>query len=392
MAALDILTGVTVLMLVGIFLTLISYKLNISNVLFLLIGGLILGFVNDTYGFLDISPMALLTVAIISLIIIVFDGSSKFKSRSMDELSVKNLKLISLFIFFNLLIFPLVLSFLFYDGFSATVLVYGFIFSIIMAATDPATLFVMLKNKTSKIVDSLEIEAILNTPLTVLIPLIVLDALELELNLGLVTDFFTQFLTQILVGVGSGVVVGLIVMRAMRSYYNEELNPFALISSAFLAYVLAENLEGSGVLAVAVLGFLFGKSIITQKKRLQDFNGMISYSLEILVFLLLGFIVSIELTPLFILKSLLVFALLIVTRYLSVNFVYGKTFGDKERLFLTLVMPKGIATAVLLFTLSLAGIPGLGVVIDLTILVMIYSLILTTIASFNAEKLIGVKI
>lgn len=392
MEALDIVSGITILMLIGIILTLFSYKLKISNVLFLLIAGLILGGLNNTYNFLNISPVALVTIAIISLVIIVFDGSSKFKSRSMDELSIKNLKLVTIFIFINLLIFPFIISYLFYGSINMTIFIYGFIFSVIMAATDPATLFFMLKNKTSKVIDALEIEAILNTPITVLIPLLIIDALEIELGFGLVKEYALQFLTQILVGVGSGVVIGLIVVKAMKSYYNEELNPFALITAALLAYVLAENLEGSGILAVAILGFLFGKSIISNKKQLQNFSGMISYSMEIIVFLLLGFIVSLDLSLGFILKSIVLFIILLFTRYLSVKIIYGKVFDEKQRLFLTMAMPKGIATAVLLFALSILNIPGLNIIIDLTILIMIYSLILITIASFKAEKLIGIKI
>ena len=67
-------------------------------------------------------------------------------------------------------------------------------------------------------------------------------------------------------------------------------------------------------------------------------------------------------------------------RFLSVEFIFLKSGYDiKEKLYLTLNIPKGIAVAVVIFTLATKSITGLNTVLDLIFLFMIYSIILSTV-------------
>ncbi|MFT4326767.1 MAG: cation:proton antiporter, partial [Candidatus Woesearchaeota archaeon] len=199
--------------------------------------------------------------------------------------------------------------------------------------------------------------------------------------------------TQVVVGVGAGVLVGIIFFKVMRKAYSDSISPLALLTSALLAFVLSEQIGGSGILSVAVLGFVFGNSTISKKEVLQDFSSIISNVLVIMVFLLLGFIISLELSFWFIIKSLIAFLLVAIARYFAVQAtLIHSDFTKKEKLYMVLSVPKGIGTAVLLFTLSTIPIPELTVLINLSVMIILYSVILATIVNKFSKNFIGIKI
>jgi len=242
----------------------------------------------------------------------------------------------------------------------------------------------MLKSKTNKVVNFLEVEGILNTPLVVLVPFIILDVISQISSQGDISYeiYLSSILTQILVGIGSGILVGLIFFKAMKRFYSDKISALAIICAALLSYILAENLNGNGVLAAAVLGFMFGNIYVSHKDVLQSFSGMLSNSLEILVFILLGYIITPVFESEFILNSLLIFATLILTRYIAIYVgLAASEYSYKEKLFMTLNMPKGIAVAVLVFSLVFHNDPNLTIVANLVVFIMIYSLILSTVVN-----------
>jgi NhaP-type Na+/H+ or K+/H+ antiporter len=392
MEALSLLSVFTIIMIVGLLITFISNKLKISNVLLLILCGLFLGYAARNSGLVSFSDTALVVIAILSLVLIVFDGSSRFSVKNLNDNGFSSLKLIGWFILFNLVIITPFVSYLFFSSFNASVILYSAVFAIIVAATDPATLFIMFKNKVNNVVEFLKIEAILNTPITILLPFLFLDLINyVGTAFELFESYFVAFFNQIIIGIGSGIFIGVLFFRAMKHFYSEQISPLAIITSALLAYIVAENLGGSGVLSVAVLGFVFGSVYVTHKEILQEFSGMLSSSLEILVFLLLGFIIQLDFSLAYFFKSFFIFLLLILARYLSVK-LSCKDFTDKERLFISLNMPKGLGTAVLVFSLSVMGIEALGVVNNLVVVVMIYSLVLSTIVNFYSKKFIRINI
>ena len=169
----------------------------------------------------------------------------------------------------------------------------------------------MLKNANHRVFDFLKFEALLNTPLVVLLPFLILDLKRTLKDQILVSTFIDQFvplLQQFIVGIGTGVLIGLVMFKFMKKQYSMVLSPLAVITSALLAYTIAENLHGNGVLAVTSMGILFGNVYVKQKFQLQEFSTVFSSSLEILVFVLIGLIVNIPFTIEFFLKSALLFA------------------------------------------------------------------------------------
>ena len=259
----------------------------------------------------------------------------------------------------------------------------------------------MLKSKTNKVIDFLEIEAIINTPITVIFPFLIINVIANFEQINVTNAVIGQFvplLQQIIVGIGTGVLMGIIVFRIMKKVYSQQFSPVAIITAALLSYTLAENLGGNGVLSVATLGLLFGNSYVKEKEVLQEFNSMLNSSLIILVFVLIGMIVSVEFTFFFMMKALFLFLVLVLTRLTAIAWgMRNEDFNIKEKVFMAFSMPKGIAVAVVAFTLSLMDMNGgnnsmMQVILQLVVVSMIYSLIFTSVIDRFSYSFIRIKL
>ena len=402
MDALLVLTNIAIVFVLGLLCSLLSKKLKLSNVLFLVVLGIILGeIMNGAKPFFDFSPTFLVGIGILALVMIVFDGSSRFRFKELDNLSISSLRLIGYFMLFSIIIITLFTTLLFFDGFSVINILFAIMFAVVVVGTDPGSVFAMLKDlvseKAKKVISILQLEAIFNTPVIVLLPFIILDLIKaIELGGGVFSSFvkyLPSFMGQIIIGIGSGVLVGLFVFKAMRNAYSSQFSPVAIITASLLSYVLAENIGGNGVLAVATLGVMFGNVYLKEKNQLQEFNYMLSNALEILVFVMVGIMIKIPFTLEFILKSLVLFGLLAVARMLSVFLTLKKMdYSFKEKLFITLNMPKGIAVAVVAFSFSLYSSPQMSIILNLIIAFMLYSLILSSIIDRMSKRFISVNV
>jgi NhaP-type Na+/H+ or K+/H+ antiporter len=106
--------------------------------------------------------------------------------------------------------------------------------------------------------------------------------------------------------------------------------------------------------------------------------------------MLIGFIIQINLSLNLFLKAALVFAVLVLVRFLATSFL---KFNTKEKVYISLNMPKGIAVAVLVFSLSfLTNLEGIAQINELIIIIMIYSLIVSSLINKYSQKFIRVKL
>lgn len=382
------------ILLLGILSSIVSKRLKIPNILLLILVGIVLNNVT-IHGekMLQFPPVFLTSVATFALVMIVFDGTSKFKLRDVDIFSVKVLKLVVLFIVLTSIF--LTTSTLLFFKLNSTSIIFNvslaLIFSLINCGTDPGTVLIMLQGGREKISKLLKIESVLNTPFMVLLPFIIIDLMEtVEVGtiLPRIAEQFMPFIQQFVTGIGSGVLIGIIFFKFMRKKFSQKLSPLAIITAALVTYTLAENLNGNGVLAVTTLGLFFGNVLVADKEHLFEFSTLLATALEILVFVFIGFMIEIPITWGFFFKSIMLFILYLVIRFAAIYITFREEFNLKEKLFMTLNVSKGIAVATIAFALTtlyaepgsvlyqLEGVPSL---LNLTLVFMFYSIILSTI-------------
>ena len=390
MDALFYLTSLAIIMVIGILCTIFSEKIKMPNVLLLVIAGIIIGHVEyEGNPLINFSPLFLTSVGTLALVMIIFDSSSRLKLKEFDTFSMKALKLAGIFLLLNLIFLTASVSLIF----NINNIFLAMMFAALMSGTAPDIVLTMLKNTKNRVVELLKIESILNTPLIVLIPFIILDLFN-DYGEGLFFSKFMEtmgpFLQQFITGIGAGILVGIVVFKIMRTKYSENLSPLALITAALITYILAENLKGNGVLAVTTLGLFFGNVYVREKESLHEFSSLFANSLEIIVFILVGIIIKFPLDILFFAKSMLLFIIYLVIRYISVQICFSKlNYSVKEKLFMALNVSKGIAVAVVVFILATYDISGIEPILNLILAFMIYSIVLSTIVVKLSKKFLG---
>ncbi len=382
------LTSIAIILLIGLLISILSNKLKITNILLLIFAGIASTFISyKGQPIFQFSPVFLVSIATLALVMIVFDGSSRMKFKEIDTLSYKAIKVTLITIILNLIFVGFTTYILFFNELNITNIIISLVFAVLMAGTDPASIFILFKKKTSKVFEFLKVEAIINTPIIVILPFILLEFITSKETISILTQI-GPFLQQIVTGVGTGIVIGIIIFRIMKKTYSEEYSAIALLTATLITYIIAENLGGNGVLAVATLGLLFGNMYVKKKTRLSEFSSILSTSLEILVFILIGVVTKIPWELAFFAKSLALFIILVLCRYLSLKISIGKESTTKEIIFMALNMPKGIAVATVIFSIALIEITGISILVNLTLITMIYSLITSTVISWSAKSFI----
>ncbi|MFC1690904.1 cation:proton antiporter [Nanoarchaeota archaeon] len=397
-ATLVYLTYLGVILLIALLCSIISQKLKIPNILLLVLTGIVINHIPYAGGKLIEFPTEFLTsIAILALVMIVFDSTSKLKLKEVDDFFLRSLEITITFLIVNILLLSVAAYFIL----EVNVLP-ALIFASLMTGTSPSVVLTLMAESKNKVIELLKIEALINTPVTVIIPLLLLSLMN-DISAGtsaisdglssFITYEFVSFLQQIIAGLGAGVLVGLIVFKAMRAKYSDQLSPIAIIAAALLAHVLAENLGGSGVLAVTTLGLLFGKITLRQKEHILDFSTIFSKFLEILVFVFVGLLITLTPDPWFYLQSIGLFAIYLLIRFVSVYITLRNEYKIKQVLFMTLNVPKGIAVAVVVFTILAGSVTvGLETVLNVAMMFLVYSIILATVVARLSKYFLGTTI
>ncbi|MBS3176484.1 cation:proton antiporter [Candidatus Woesearchaeota archaeon] len=230
----------------------------------------------------------------------------------------------------------------------------------------------------------------INTPFTVIIPLLLIDLMSNETSLfASLASHFGDLLGQFVTGIGSGIFIGIILLKILKRPFSGLYSPMAVFVAVLTAFALAENLKGSGVLAVTSLGLFFGNTAVRQKVLLLEFESVLAKSLYILVFVLLGSLLLIPWSLQFFMISIVLFLAHLFVRFLALTFIVKKMeYSFSEKIFLTLMNPKGISVAIVSFVLLLSSLSVLKSLLDFVLIFMLYSIIFASLASWTAPWLV----
>jgi len=212
-------------------------------------------------------------------------------------------------------------------------------------------------------------------------PLIMLVAFSLIYFIGLrgdVINNITDFIQYILIGLGVGIFVSIIIFKLLKPNKITWIHELMLISAAYLTYLLTEYLGGFGLLAIMIFGVMFGNSYIRKKSEMNTFSPFIFKSMEILIFILIGFIITFSIDTGLLWNALLIFLAYIIIRLIVISFAYRR-YSLQNKLLLTLA-PKGMVYGAALLVFSSKNL----IVNDLTI-IMMYILLLSLLASWTME-------
>lgn len=181
----------------------------------------------------------------------------------------------------------------------------------VISSTDAASVFSILRSKKLALkhhTDSLlEMESGSNDPISYMLTTVVLTMMAgQDLSLPLLLA------KQLLLGAGGGLLLGAGAAWLLRQdlFSSQQSRTVCLFAVMLLAYALPSVMGGNGYLSVYLCGIWLGNTNLVEKRYQVYFFGVITHVAQVLIFFLLGLLVTPVQLPAVLLPALAIMAFL----------------------------------------------------------------------------------
>jgi cell volume regulation protein A len=163
----------------------------------------------------------------------------------------------------------------------------------IIASTDGAAIFAVLRTSSleQRLSRTLEGESGFNDPVAVLLVLGFIDWIQLP-DYGILDELWL-FVKQLGIGAVVGLGVGWLAVQGFRRAQLDTpgLYPVASLAAGAVAYGAAATIEGSGFLAVYLVGLALGSANIPAKQTITTFHVGLAWVAQLTMFLAFGLLI-----------------------------------------------------------------------------------------------------
>jgi len=366
------------LMLLSIFAGIISSRIGAPLLLVFLGLGMLAG--EDGPGGIVFNNYEMTYFAgSLALAVILFDGGLRTSFQNVRIALTPSLTLATIGVLLTAIL----------TGFAAVwlfdlSLLEGMLIGSIVASTDAAAVFFLLHLKNMRLQKrvnaSLELESGLNDPMAVFLTLTFVHFLQAgipEWSLQSIFDIVLSFFWQLAGGGILGFLCGyLLLILTNRLNLASGLYPILALSAALLIFSGAQEIGASGFMAAYIAGCVFGNSRHRAHQLTNRFFDGLAWLAQIIMFLLLGLLVTPStLAPVLLSGIALALFLILVGRPLAVFLcLWPFGFSMKEKLFVSWVGLRG-AVPIFLGTIPvLAGVENADLFFSLAYIIVLISL------------------
>ena len=232
-----------------------------------------------------------------------------------------------------------------------TTLLEGLLIGAVVASTDAASVFAILRSQKLNLKGSLapllEVESGSNDPIAYMATLSILLLMD---NKGIST-LFPIVIKQIVFGLLVGTLLArftILVIKKLK-FEIKGFYPIFILAIAILSYSLSEILGGNGYLSVYMSGIIIGNSSqLPYKKSLFQFFDCISWIMQIVLFFMLGLLSfpSKLINIMGISVSISLFMIIVARPVATFITLHPFKYSIKEKLFISWVGLRGAASIV----------------------------------------------
>jgi potassium/hydrogen antiporter len=368
------------LLLIGFLTDFLFRKTGFPDILILLTVGYIIGPIYHIVAPANLAPAAQL-IASLALVVIIFNGGIGFDISKVLSSAPRAVLLVLFGVAISIAVIAAPAYFLFQWKLLDSVL----LGTVVGGTSSAIVIGLVSRAKVSPNITSLlSLESVLNSPIVIVIALIVLQAISAgEAGVELATIGQTIGI-RIAVGFGIGVASGLLWLWMLILMQKEEYNDVLNLAIAFLLYFVVEYLDGSGVVFALVFGLILGNGLSVGKFKLEQteqatymmrrFTSQVYFFVKTFFFIYLGLIITFD-RPLLVAFGAVAAIVLYFGRYIAVLL---SAIGSRELLshkgLLSTMMARGESSAVLIQLVIAAKIPNADLYPNL-----VMSIILTTV-------------
>jgi len=315
-------------------------------------------------------------VGSLALALILFDGGLKTRFQSIRAVLAPSIVLATFGVLLTALITAPVAKYALGIGWPEALLV-----GAVVASTDAAAVFLLVHTQglrlRPRVGATLEVESGTNDPFAIFLTLVLVELLSIGQSDSV--DVVLQFLREAFLGIVIGVTGAWLVVQALnRVSLPQGLHAPFVTTAALVIFGVAQISHSSGFLAVYVAGMLIGNRPTRAHNSVVAFLDAATWLAQIVMFVMLGLLVSPERTLSTLLPAVAVaLVLMLVARPVAVFLCLAPfRFNWREKTFIAWVGARGAVAIFLASIPMLVGLPNAQIYFDVAFVVVIISLLL----------------
>tara|TARA_R110000824_G_scaffold318073_2_gene505324 strand:- start:65196 stop:66911 length:1716 start_codon:yes stop_codon:yes gene_type:complete len=257
----------------------------------------------------------------------------------------------------------------------------GLLIGAIVSSTDAAAVFSLLQSKglsiNERVKATLEIESGSNDPMAIFLTMALILLIQDSGNT--IWSAATMLLQQFVIGTLAGLASGWVLSQLLhRVTLVPAMYPLLVASSGVAMFSLTNQFGGSGFLAIYLMGVVLSNQKNSHMGIILQIHDGLAWLAQLVLFLLLGLLVTPSLLTQNIVAALLIAAVLIlVARPLATGIsLWRFGFSRREHAFIGWAGLRGAVPVVLAIFPLLAGLPDAGTIFQLTFIIVLVSLLL----------------